>query len=131
MIGVAPIIPGLNDHEIEALIERGAAAGVVAAHYTVLRLPLEIRDLFAEWLAAERPDRAARVMSLVRQMRGGKDYDAQWGKRMKGEGPIAELIAGRVRLARRKHGLDRPRAPLSTHLFAVPPKAGDQGELFG
>ena len=130
MIGVAPIIPGLNDHEIETLLERGAAAGAAEAHFTVLRLPLEIKDLFAEWLAAERPQRAARVMSLVRQMRGGKDYDPQWSKRMRGEGPIAELIATRFRLARRKLGLDRPRPGLTTTLFRVPPKSGDQGELF-
>ena len=130
MIGVAPIIPGLTDHEIETLIERGAAAGAVQAHFTVLRLPLEIKDLFREWLEAERPDRAARVMSLVRQMRGGKDYDAEWGKRMKGEGPIAELIAQRFKLACRKHGLNSARPMVDLSLFRPPPMAGDQLELF-
>src|SRR3984957_12772694 len=108
MIGFAPVIPGLNDHEMEAVLQRGAEAGAVQAHFTVLRLPLEIKDLFREWLEAERPDRARRVMSLVRQMRGGRDYDPEWGKRMRGEGPVAELIATRFRLAVRKFGLDRP-----------------------
>ncbi len=129
-VSVAPIIPGLTDHEIEAIVARAAAAGVSGAHYTVLRLPLEIKDLFREWLAAERPDRAARVMSLVRQMRGGKDYDAQWGQRMTGGGPIADLISTRMRAARKRHGLDAERRPLDLSLFAVPPKAGDQLSLF-
>jgi DNA repair photolyase len=131
MIGVAPIIPGLTDHEMETVIERGAAAGAIQAGFTVLRLPLEIKDLFREWLAAERPDRAARVMSLVRQMRGGKDYDAEWGKRMRGEGPIADLIAQRFKLACRKHGLTRDRPMVDVSLFRPPPVAGDQMELFG
>ena len=95
----APVIPGLNDHEMESVLERAAQAGAATAGYTVLRLPREIKDLFREWLTANVPDRAARVMSLVRQMRGGKDYDAEWGKRMKGDGPIAELIAQRFRIA--------------------------------
>jgi DNA repair photolyase len=116
-VSVAPIIPGLNDHEIEAILERAAQAGATGAHFTVLRLPLEIKDLFQEWLAAERPERAARVMSLVRQMRGGKDYDAQWMTRMKGEGPIADLIAQRFAAAVRRLGLNRPRP-------------GDQMDLF-
>jgi DNA repair photolyase len=131
MIGFAPIIPGLNDHEMETVLERGAQAGACKAHFTVLRLPLEIKDLFREWLAAERPDRAARVMSLVRQMRGGKDYDSDWGKRMRGQGPIAELIAKRFRLACRKLGMDHDTPPIDLSLFRVPPKAGDQTELFG
>jgi DNA repair photolyase len=131
MIGVAPIIPGLTDHEIETLIERGAQAGARQAHFTVLRLPREIKDLFREWLEAERPDRAAKVMSLVRQMRGGRDYDPEWGKRMRGEGPIAELIAQRFRLAARKHGLDNPRPLVDLSLFRPPPVQTDQMELFG
>jgi DNA repair photolyase len=129
-VSVAPIIPGLNDHEIEAIIERAAGVGVDNAHFTVLRLPLEIKDLFREWLEAERPDRASRVMSLVRQMRGGKDYDSQWNTRMRGEGPIADLIAQRFRTARRRYGLERERIPLDLSQFRVPPKAGDQIDLF-
>jgi DNA repair photolyase len=129
-VSVAPVIPGLNDHEIEAILERAAAAGVTGAHFTALRLPLEIKDLFREWLEAERPERAARVMSLVRQMRGGKDYDPQWNTRMKGEGPIAEMIAARFRAARRRFGLDRERIALDVGRFRVPPRVGDQMDLF-
>jgi DNA repair photolyase len=131
MIGFAPIIPGLNDHELEAVLQRGAEAGAVQAHFTVLRLPLEIKDLFREWLEAERPDRARRVMSLVRQMRGGRDYDPEWGKRMRGEGPVAELIATRFRLAVRKFGLDRPFPPMELSLFERPSADPNQMELFG
>jgi DNA repair photolyase len=129
--GASPMIPGLNDHELEAILERAAQAGATSAYYTALRLPLEIKDLFREWLAAEVPDRAARVMSLVRQMRGGKDYDAQWGKRMRGEGPIADLLSRRFHVARRKFGLEREIAPLRLDQFRPPPAAGDQLELFG
>jgi DNA repair photolyase len=127
----APVIPGLNDHELEAVLKAAAGAGAVGAGYVVLRLPREIKDLFAAWLAERRPDRAERVMSLVRQMRGGKDYDAEWGKRMKGDGPIAEMIGQRFRFARRRHGLDRVQPPLDLTQFRVPPRPGDQLELFG
>ena len=130
-VSVAPVIPGLNDHEIEAILERAAQArGFRAAHFTVLRLPLEIKDLFREWLETERPDRAKRVMSLVRQMRGGKDYDAQWSSRMRGEGPLAGLIQARFRAARKRLGLARERVSLDVGAFRVPPKAGDQRDLF-
>ena len=97
-VGFAPAIPGLNDHEMEAVLERAAGVGVKEAMYVVLRLPREIKDLFREWLEAVRPDRAKKVMSLVRQMRGGLDYDAQWGSRMKGQGPIADLMSRRFGL---------------------------------
>ena len=127
----APAISGLNDHELEAVLERAAAAGAMSAGYVALRLPLEIKDLFVEWLAAKRPDRAERVMSLVRQMRGGKDYDPQWGKRMKGEGPIAEMLAQRFRIAKRRQGLDRVLPPLDLTQFRPPPRPGDQLDLFG
>ena len=129
-VSVAPIIPGLNDHEIERIVERAAAAGVRRAHFTVLRLPLEIKDLFREWLEAEQPDRAGRVMSLVRQMRGGKDYDPDWGKRMTGEGPVAELIAARFKVVCRRLALDLPRVAMDTAQFRIPPKSGDQMDLF-
>ena len=127
----APVIPGLNDHELEAVLQRAAEAGATGAGYVVLRLPLEIKDLFQEWLESDHPNRASRVMSLVRQMRGGKDYDAQWGMRMKGQGPIAELIAKRFAIAKRRFGLDAERTPLDVTQFRVPPKAGDQLDLFG
>src|SRR5580698_3310453 len=127
----APVIPGLNDHELESVLERAAEAGATRAGYVVLRLPLEIKDLFREWLESARPDRAARVMSLVRQMRQGRDYDTRWGVRMKGEGPIAELIAVRFAAAKRRYGLDGVRAPLDLSQFKVPIRKGDQLELFG
>ncbi len=127
----APAIPGLNDHELEAVLERAAAAGAQFGGYVVLRLPLEIKDLFREWLEAERPDRARRVMSLVRQMRGGKDYDVEWGRRMRGEGPIAELLARRLARACAEFGLNKERPPLRTDLFRVPPRPGGQMEMFG
>ena len=129
-VSVAPIIPGLNDHEIEAILEQAADAGATGAHYTALRLPLEIKDLFREWLQTERPERAARVMSLVRQMRGGKDYDAQWGARMRGQGPIAVLMAARFKAARKRLGLERERLSLDVGTFRVPSKSGDQIDLF-
>ena len=131
MVMFAPVIPGLNDHELEAVLQGAAEAGAFSAGYVALRLPLEIKDLFREWLTANVPDRASRVMSLVRQMRGGKDYDAQWGQRMRGEGPIADVIAQRFKIARRRFGLDRPLPPLDVSQFKVPPRAGDQGDLFG
>jgi DNA repair photolyase len=130
-VNFAPVIPGLNDHELEAVLERCASAGASGAGYVVLRLPLEIKDLFREWLEAERPDRAKRVMSLVRQMRGGKDYDPQWAQRMKGDGPIAELLRQRFTRAKARLGLALERDALRTDLFRPPPRAGDQLDLFG
>jgi DNA repair photolyase len=126
----APVIPGLNDHELETVLERAAEAGATGAGYVVLRLPLEIKDLFREWLEAARPDRASRVMSLVRQMRHGRDYDMRWGERMKGDGPIAELIGARFSAAKRRLRLDAPRPPLDLTRFRVPAKLGDQLDLF-
>jgi DNA repair photolyase len=130
IINVSPIVPGLTDHEMEAILEHAAEAGARYAHYSVLRLSHELGDLFKQWLAAERPDRAERVMSLVRQLRGGKENDTRFGRRMIGEGPIAALLANRFRLATRRLGLDRQIAPLRTDLFKVPPQVGDQLSLF-
>jgi DNA repair photolyase len=126
IVSFAPVIPGLNDHELEAVLEAAKAAGADGASYTVLRLPLEIKDLFRQWLDSDHPDRARKVMSLVRQMRGGKDYDAQWMSRMKGDGPVAALIANRFTLAKKRYGLDTPRFQLDLSQFRVPPRAGDQ-----
>lgn len=122
----APVIPGLNDHELEAVLARCAQAGATSASYVVLRLPDEIAALFAEWLQDARPDRAARVMSLVRQMRGGRDYVSRVGERMKGAGPVADLVRVRFAAALRRYGLDAPRPPLRTDLFRPPPRPGDQ-----
>jgi len=126
----APSIPGLNDHEMEAVLERAAAAGAKGAGYVALRLPLEIADLFKEWLATDHPDRASRVMSLVRQMRGGKEYDSQWGKRMRGEGPIAALMSRRFAGAKTRYGLTKRLGDLDITQFRVPPKPGAQIDLF-
>jgi len=130
-VGFAPVIPGLNDHELEAVLEAAAKAGATSAMYVTLRLPLEIKDLFREWLETDHPDRAGRVMSLVRQMRGGKDYDSQWGKRMRGEGPIADLLSKRFAAAKKRYGLEFRFDGMDLTQFRVPPKAGDQIDLFG
>jgi DNA repair photolyase len=125
----APAIPGLNDHELEEVLERAKEAGAIGAGYVALRLPLEIKDLFREWLEADHPDRAKKVMSLVRQMREGKDYDSQWGSRMTGKGPVADMLAKRFDLAARKHGLSGRWDGLDLSQFRVPPKPGDQLSL--
>jgi len=119
----APMIPGLNDHEMEAILDAAAAAGATRAGYTALRLPLEIKDLFEEWLRANRPDRAERVLSLVRQMRGGELYKAEFGTRMKGEGPIAQLLSQRFAASVKRLDLNRVRYRLDTQRFAVPAAA--------
>lgn len=104
---VAPIIPAVNDGEIEAILEQAAAAGAVTAGYTLLRLPYEVKDLFEQWLRAHLPLRAEHVLNLIREMRDGKLNDPRFGDRMHGRGRYAELIAQRFRLARRRYGLDR------------------------
>jgi len=129
MVGFAPVIPGLNDHEMEEVLQRAAEAGARHAHYVAIRLPWEIKDLFREWLQAERPDRAARVMSLIRQMRGGRDYDPTWGKRARGEGPVAAMISRRFKLAVARYGLDRPYQGLDVTQFRHT-SGGAQMELF-
>ena len=129
-VGFAPVIPGLNDHELESILEAASKAGATTAMYVTLRLPLEIKDLFREWLADARPDRAARVMSMVRQTRGGKDYDADWAQRMKGTGPVADLIAVRFKAAVKRYGLDGPRHELDLTLFRVPNGMRPQMDLF-
>lgn len=126
----SPIIPALNDHEIEAILKAGKEAGALAASWIMLRLPQEVSPLFRDWLRAHYPDRAARVMGHVRDMRGGKDYDAQWGRRMRGEGPYARLIGARFRATSARLGLDAQLPPLNTSLFRVPPRPGDQLSLF-
>ncbi|MGL4316039.1 MAG: PA0069 family radical SAM protein [Pseudomonas sp.] len=103
----APMIPMINDMELEALLEAARDAGARSAGYVLLRLPLEIAELFEEWLQAHFPERAAHVMSLIRQSRGGRNYDSQFGKRMRGEGIFADLLAQRFALARKRLGLDR------------------------
>jgi DNA repair photolyase len=113
----APLIPAVNDHELERILETAAAAGAVEAAYVLLRLPLEISPLFQEWLQADFPDRARRVMSLVRSTRGGKDYVSRFGERQRGTGPYAEQIAARFQLALKRYGLNKRRLRLRTDLF--------------
>ena len=125
----APIIPALNDGEMEAVLKAAKDAGASSAGYVLLRLPLEIKDLFREWLEVNRPDAAKHVMSLIRQMRGGKDYDAEWTQRQRGTGPYAQMLAHRFRMARRRLGLEQS-SELRTDLFKRPPKVGDQLKLF-
>ncbi|MEM9723974.1 MAG: PA0069 family radical SAM protein [Pseudomonadota bacterium] len=117
---MAPIIPALTDHEIEPLLERVAEAGASWADYVTLRLPLEVAPLFKEWLAEARPQRAARVMKLVRDTQGGRDYDPEWGVRQRGTGPLAMLIARRFEAARQRLGLEPKRTDLRTDLFRPP-----------
>ena len=125
----APVIPGLNDHEIETLLEAAAAHGASGAGYVLLRLPYEIKDLFHEWLVQHVPDRAAKIINTLREMRGGKDYDSRWHERMRGRGPVAELIAKRFARAASRLDLNNARPPLRTDLFAPPAKPGDQMKL--
>ncbi|MBV9330465.1 MAG: PA0069 family radical SAM protein [Alphaproteobacteria bacterium] len=122
----APVIPALNDGELEAVLAAAVEAGARSAGYVLLRLPLEIKDLFREWLETHEPDRARHVMSLIRQMRGGKDYDSQWHTRMKGTGPYAEMIARRFQLATKRFGLNQEIRPLLLNKFRRPPLKGDQ-----
>ncbi|WP_051645027.1 PA0069 family radical SAM protein [Labrenzia sp. DG1229] len=127
---MAPIIPALTDSEIEGLLEAAAEHGAREASFILLRLPLEVSELFRDWLLREHPDRYRHVMSLVRSMRGGKDYDAKWGERMRGRGPYAEQIAKRFSLAAKRLGLNLRRKKLNTADFIQPQKGGVQLNLF-
>ena len=125
----APLIPALNDDELESLLEAAAGAGADKAGYVLLRLPLEIKALFEEWLEAHFPDRKARVLKLVRETRGGKLYDPAWHTRQRGRGPYAELLERRFALACKRLKLNRNAWALDTTQFRRPKLAGDQLEL--
>ncbi len=128
---VAPIIPMITDQDMEEILALARAAGARAASYVLIRLPHEVKDLFREWLQIHHPLRAAHVMSLVNQMRGGKDYDAAFGKRMRGEGVFAQLVARRFAAARARLGYDdEPKLELDRTAFVAPRKPSRQGELF-
>ena len=127
---VAPVIPALNESEIERILEAATAAGVREAGYVLLRLPLEVKDVFKEFLEREYPDRAKHVMSVIRSMRGGKEYDAKWGERMRGNGPYAWQIGRRFEMAARRLGLNREKVKLRTDLFVPPGGTGSQLDLF-
>ena len=126
----SPVVPGLTDHELEALLAAAAAAGADAASWIMLRLPREVSPLWQEWLQEHAPGRAAKVMARLREMHGGRDYDPRWGHRMRGEGRYAEMIAQRFRAAVKRLGLQEKTPPLRCDLFARPPQAGDQLALF-
>jgi DNA repair photolyase len=125
----APIIPGLTDHEIESLLEAAAAHGASGAGYVLLRLPYEIKDLFHEWLVAHLPDRAAKVINTIREMRNGRDYDARWFERGTGRGPVAQMIGQRFTRETKRLSLDTPRPDLRTDLFRPLDTPGGQLSL--
>jgi DNA repair photolyase len=127
---VAPVIPALNDSEIERILDAVAAAGVKEAGYVLLRLPLEVRDLFREWLIENYPDRYRHVFKLIRDTRGGKDYDSAWGKRMKGSGPYAWMIGRRFEVACEKLRLNARKFTLTTEHFRHPNQVSEQLSLF-
>lgn len=127
-VSVSPIIPAITDHEIEAIVAAAAGAGARAAFCIPVRLPHEVAPLFRDWLDAHHPDRAARVMNIIRDMRGGKDNDPDYFSRMRGRGPWAELIRSRFAVACHKHGLNREKIPLRRDLFRPP--EGQQLRLF-
>lgn len=127
---VAPVVPALTDHELEAILTAAKEAGAVAASYILLRLPGEVAQLFLDWLDEAFPDRAERVMGRMRQMRGGEAYQSNFGARMTGQGEYARLLAHRFRITCRRLGLARELTPLNCDDFRLPPKAGDQLSLF-
>ncbi|MEO0372463.1 MAG: PA0069 family radical SAM protein [Pseudomonadota bacterium] len=127
----SPLIPGLTDHELEGMLEAAKKAGAQSASWVMLRLPLEVSDLFQDWLSTHYPDRAPRVMGLLRDMHGGKPYSSDWHKRMRGEGHYAQIIANRFRRATRSLNIEQRLPDLRTDLFKRPPEKGDQLNLFG
>ena len=128
---VAPVIPGLNDHEIESILTAARDVGCRDAGYVMLRLPIEVKDLFREWLDAAVPTKAAKVMSLVRSARGGMDYDPEWDQRMRGVGPVADLVRTRFKLACARLGLNKTEyaKDLDCSQFRVPDAPGQQLQL--
>jgi len=126
----APTIPGLNDHEMESVLTAAREAGAAQAGYILLRLPLEVKSLFYEWLSNAAPERASRVMTLIRSMRRGRDYDPNWSQRMIGTGPVAETLSKRFRLSVKRLGFENRTAPLDTSKFCAPLARGGQMALF-
>lgn len=131
-VSVSPVIPFLNEPELERILEAAASAGATSAFSIVIRLPWEVNPLFQQWLEAHFPDRAARVMARIREMRGGKDYDARFGARMKGEGVWAQLLQQRFTKAVARLGLNRTPVALDLTQFQPPrpPRRDGQGDLF-
>lgn len=129
-IMASPMIPALTDPELEAILTAGRDAGARHASWITLRLPREVSPLVQDWLATHYPDRAERIMARLRDMHGGKEYDAGWHKRMRGEGPYAQMVAQRFDLAMKRLGLARSGVPLRCDLFRPPSEKGDQLSLF-
>jgi DNA repair photolyase len=127
---MAPVIPGLNDHEIERVLDAARGQGALEAGYVLLRMPLEVAPLFKDWLLRHYPDKYRHVLSLIRSMRDGKDYDAEWGKRMRGTGPYAWTIGRRFEIAAKRLGMNLEKRSLRTDLFRSPAKGGTQLALF-
>jgi DNA repair photolyase len=119
-VAIAPVVPGITDHEVEAIVEAAAEAGATGAFYLPVRLPHEVAPLFRAWLDEHFPDRADKVMNIIRAIRGGKDNDPNWFTRMRGSGPWAELMRVRFDIAAKKHGLNREKTTLRTDLFLPP-----------
>lgn len=126
----SPMIPGLNDSELEAILKACAEAGAISAGYILIRLPREVKELFTEWLEGDWPTKASRVLSLLRQAHGGEFYDPGFGVRMRGTGPYAEMLRKRFDLCCRRYDLNEDHTPLDTRRFRVPPRSGDQIGLF-
>ncbi|KQN94181.1 DNA repair photolyase [Sphingomonas sp. Leaf231] len=129
-VNMAPIIPAITDDEVETIVARAAAAGALGVSYIPVRLPWEVAPLFRAWLDAYYPDRAAKVMAIIQSLRGGKDNDPRFGMRMKGQGPWAELLRTRFRIARTRAGFEDRRRRLELRCDLFRPPAGAQGELF-
>lgn len=129
VVMTAPVIPAINDMDIEKLLGAAQAAGAREAGYVLLRLPHELKDLFREWLEREFPDRAKHVMNLVRDTRGGRDNDPEFGARMSGRGPYAWQIGRRFELACKRLGLNRQKQKLRADLFTRPVQPGEQLSL--
>lgn len=119
-VNIAPIIPGITDHEIEAIAAAAAENGASSISWIPVRLPHEVAPLFRNWLDAHFPERASKVMNQIRDMRGGKDNDAEFFTRMRGQGPWAELMRTRMNIAKRKHGLDSSKWNVRSDLFVAP-----------
>jgi DNA repair photolyase len=126
----SPMIPGLNDHELERILEAGAEAGATIAGMLLIRLPHEVKDVFASWLHAHEPSRAAKILSLIKQARGGKLYDSTFGTRMTGEGPYADMLRRRFDVTCARLGLNRDRPRLDTSRFSRPAPDSAQRSLF-
>jgi DNA repair photolyase len=127
----SPMIPGLNDHELERILEAGAEAGATIAGILLVRLPHEVKEVFASWLETNEPSRAGKILSLIKQARGGRLNDPRWGTRMTGEGPYAEMLRRRFDVACGRLGLNKQRSALDTSRFKAPAPGGAQHSLFG